>query len=37
MTRSAFRRQGPFIGSGGLYGPGPATASRLAPSETTAE
>jgi hypothetical protein len=29
MTRSAFRRQGPFVGSGGPYSPGPATASPL--------
>jgi hypothetical protein len=26
-TRDAFCRQGPFVGSGGLYSPGPATAS----------
>jgi len=26
MTREVFHRQGPFIGSGDLYGPGPATA-----------
>jgi len=25
-TRGAFHRQGPFVGSGGLYSPGPATA-----------
>jgi len=24
-TRDAFHRQGPFVGSGGLYSPGPAT------------
>jgi len=30
MTRSAFYRQGPFVGSGGLYSPGPATTSPLA-------
>jgi len=24
-TRGAFHRQGPFVGSGGLYSPGPAT------------
>jgi hypothetical protein len=30
MIRSAFRRQGPFVGSGGLYSPGPATATPLA-------
>jgi len=30
MTRNAFRRQGPFVGSGGLYSPGPATAPPLA-------
>jgi len=30
MTRSAFRRQGPFVGSGGLYSPGPATIPPLA-------
>ena len=27
--RDAFHRQGPFVGSGGLYNPGPATASPL--------
>jgi len=26
-TRGAFHRQGLFVGSGGLYGPGPATAT----------
>jgi hypothetical protein len=26
-TRGVFHRQGPFVGSGGLYSPGPATAS----------
>jgi len=26
-TRGAFHRQGPFVGSGGLYSPGPATAA----------
>jgi hypothetical protein len=26
MTRGVFHRQGPFVGSGGLYSPGPATA-----------
>jgi hypothetical protein len=35
-TRGAFRRQGLFVGSGGLYSPGPATASPLALRETTA-
>jgi len=25
MTRGVFHRQGPFVGSGGLYSPGPAT------------
>jgi len=25
-TRGDFHRQGPFVGSGGLYSPGPATA-----------
>jgi hypothetical protein len=37
-TRGAFPRQGLFVGSGGLYSPGPATTScpRLAASETTA-
>jgi hypothetical protein len=25
MTRGVFHRQGPFVGSGDLYGPGPAT------------
>jgi len=29
MTRDAFRRQGPFVGSGGLFDPGPATAALL--------
>jgi len=30
-TRGVFHRQGPFVGSGGLYSPGPATAGhRLA-------
>jgi len=29
MTRGAFHRQGPFVGSGGLYSPGPATAAPL--------
>jgi len=29
MIRGAFHRQGPFVGSGGLYGPGPATAAPL--------
>jgi len=24
-TRGAFHRQGPFVGSGGFYSPGPAT------------
>jgi len=28
MTRGAFHRQGPFIGSGGRYSPGPATHAR---------
>jgi len=28
-TRDAFRRQGPFVGSGGLYSPGPATTAPL--------
>jgi hypothetical protein len=28
-TRGVFHRQGPFVGSGGLYSPGPATASPL--------
>jgi len=26
MIRDAFHRQGPFVGSGGRYNPGPATA-----------
>ena len=26
-TRDAFHRQGPFVGSGGLYSPGPTTAA----------
>jgi hypothetical protein len=29
MTRSAFHRQGPFVGSGGPYSPGPATTAPL--------
>lgn len=29
MIRGAFHRQGPFVGSGGHYSPGPATASPL--------
>jgi hypothetical protein len=29
MIRGAFRRQGPFVGSGGLYSPGPATTAPL--------
>jgi len=29
MTRGVFHRQGPFVGSGGLYGPGPAIAARF--------
>jgi len=29
LDRSAFYRQGPFIGSGGHYSPGPATRSPL--------
>jgi hypothetical protein len=29
MTRGVFHRQGPFVGSGGLYSPGPATAAPL--------
>jgi hypothetical protein len=29
MIRGAFHRQGPFVGSGGLYSPGPATAAPL--------
>jgi len=35
-TRGAFHRQGLFVGSGGLYSPGPATASPLALRETPA-
>jgi len=35
-TRGAFHRQGLFVGSGGLYSPGPATASPLSLRETTA-
>jgi hypothetical protein len=27
MIRDAFHRQGPFVGSGGLYSPGPASAA----------
>jgi hypothetical protein len=29
MIRDAFHRQGPFVGSGGRYGPGPATSTPL--------
>jgi hypothetical protein len=29
MIRGAFHRQGPFVGSGGPYSPGPATAAPL--------
>jgi len=29
MTGGAFHRQGPFVGSGGYYRPGPATAAPL--------
>jgi hypothetical protein len=29
MIRGAFHRQGPFVGSGGHYSPGPATAAPL--------
>jgi len=36
MTRGVFHRQGPFVGSGGLYGPGPATAAGFRVA-TTAE
>jgi len=35
-TRGAFHRQGLFVGSGGLYSPGPATISPLLARETTA-
>jgi len=35
-TRSAFHRQGPFQGSGGLYSPGPTTAQPLLAPWTTA-
>jgi len=39
MTRGVFHRQGPFVGSGGLYSPGPATAlvTALASDVATAE
>jgi len=30
MIQDAFHQQGPFVGSGGLYDPGPATAAPLA-------
>jgi hypothetical protein len=36
-TRGAFHRQGPFVGSGGLYSPGPATAPPSLDDVTTAE
>jgi hypothetical protein len=29
MIRDAFRQQGPFLGSGGRYSPGPTTAAPL--------
>jgi len=29
MIRGAFHRQGPFMGSGGHYSPGPTTAAPL--------
>jgi len=36
-TRGAFHRQGPFVGSGGHYSPGPATAPPPRDDVTTAE
>jgi len=36
-TRGVFHRQGPFVGSGDLYSPGPATASPPCGDVTTAE
>jgi hypothetical protein len=36
-TRGVFHRQGPFVGSGGLYGPGPATAPPPCGDGATAE
>lgn len=37
MTRGVFHRQGPFVGSGDLYDPGPATAAPPCGVVTTAE
>jgi len=36
-TRGAFHRQGPFVGSGDLYSPGPATAPPPCGDVATAE